>query len=874
MADRARGWWIAGWRRRIAWIGVVGIWLWAGATPALGQSALDRPANLTVRDSPLTDALRRLQRSADVALVYSPDLLPASRVSCACQDLTVGQALRHLLAGTDLSVTSSGSQIRIVPIRRVARTDGAAGVVVGHVTGPDGEPVVNAMVQLFGGQAVLSDGAGRFLLRGVPPGLHRIVVTSMGWRTEAKDTIRVAAGDTTRVTFSLVRDVIPLPEVLVAPGTFGLLEDVTPGTVRTLTREEIETRPQIGEDIFRAVSRLPGIASHDISTRLTIRGGSDREVLVRLDGLVLYEPYHLKDFEGVLGIVDLNALGGVEVIAGGFGPEFGDRLTGVFDMTSRTSLGAPTTALGMSISNLTAMSRGGFSGDRGSWLVSARRGFLDLVMSLAGEGDRFSPEYYDVFAKVRYQAAPRHVVSVHALHAGDVFDFSETPSEGPDTIDLASRWDSSYGWVTWDAAAGAVVSAHTTGWVGRVTRSRSGLVDDPNENPLFVQVSDDRVFSFGGVRSDLNVELTTDALLKVGAEAKRLRANYDYSGRAWVPFITAANTRGVRVDSTLVEMAPTGTEYAAYAALRARPRPGWTAEVGLRYDRASHTGDSDLSPRILTSLDVAPGTTLRASWGTYHQSHGIQELEVGDGETAFLPSERAEQMAVGLERKLGGGVALRVEAYRRVMADPHPDYVNAQQELQVFPEAAGDRIRIDPDRARSRGVEVLLERKTGPRWAWSASYVLAQAEDRVDGTWIPRRYDQRHTVGLFAAYRPHPSWNLSVNWQYHTGWPATTWSYEVQPLDDGWNYWTRTFGPVRGARLPAYHRLDVRVSRSLRIRDNTLDAFLDLFNVYDRLNLASFDYEGSYQQGRLTVLRRTGQELLPFLPTFGLRYEF
>jgi len=407
-----------------------------------------------------------------------------------------------------------------------------------------------------------------------------------------------------------------------------------------------------------------------------------------------------------------------------------------------------------------------------------------------------------------------------------------------------------------------------------VTRSRSGLVDDPNESPLFVQVKDDRAFGFGGVRTDVGVDLASDALLRVGVEAKSLRADYDYSGQAWVPFVTAANTRGVRLDSTLVEMAPTGAELAAYAALRVRPRPEWTAEVGLRYDRASHTGDSDLSPRFLTSLDIAPATTLRASWGTYHQIHGIHELEVGDGETAYLPSERAEQLAVGLERKLGGGVALRVEAYRRVVADPHPEYVNAQQELQVFPEAAGDRIRIDPDRARSRGIEVLLERKTGPRWAWSASYVLAQAEDRVDGVWIPRRYDQRHTVGLFAAYQPTPPWNVSVSWQYHTGWPATTWSWAVQPLDDGWNYWTRTFGPVRGTRLPAYHRLDVRVSRSFRIRGNQLDAFVDFFNVYDRLNLASYDYEGTYHQGQVTVLRRTGQELLPFLPTFGVRFEF
>jgi TonB dependent receptor-like, beta-barrel/TonB-dependent Receptor Plug Domain/Carboxypeptidase regulatory-like domain len=785
-----------------------------------------------------------------------------------------GRLARVGLAILALALSSAPTHGQSLP-ERSSNPAAGAGVVLGRLTGSTGEPVVNAMVHLSGSQGVLSDSAGSFVLRDVAAGLHAIVVTSLGWRTAATDTFRVRAGDTTFVTLSaMVREAIPLPEVLVAPGTFGLLEEVSPGTVRALTREEIETRPQLGEDIFRAVNRLPGVASHDISTRLTIRGGTDREVLMRLDGLELYEPYHLKDWEGALGIVDLNAVGGVEVITGGFGSEFGDRLTGVFDMTSRTAVGAPTTTLGVSISNLTALSTGGFDDDRGSWLLSARRGFMDLVMSLAGEGNRFSPEYHDIFAKVRYQVAPHHVVGIHALRAGDGLVFREAPLEGPDTVDLESGWESSYAWATWDATLGRAGSASTTGWVGRLTRSRSGLLGDADDSPLHVQVNDDRVFTFGGLRSDLSVELTPDALLKVGAEAKRLRANYNYLGQAWHPFVTAADTRAVRVDTTLVKMAPTGTEYAAYAALRARPLTGWTTEVGLRYDRASHTGDRGISPRFLTSLDVASGTTLRGSWGVYRQSQGIHELEVGDGGTTYLPSERAELIAVGLERRMGQRMALRVEAYRRAVTDPHPEYVNAQQELQVFPEAAGDRIRIGPARARSRGIEVVLERKAGARWAWSASYVLAQAEDEVNGRWIPRRYDQRHTLSVFASYLPRARWNLSVSWQYHTGWPATAWSYDVQPLADGGKLWTRLFGPIRGIRVPAYHRLDLRLSRSFKVRGNTLDAFVDLFNVYDHLNLASYDYLGSYDQGRLSVRRGTGQELLPFLPTFGVRYVF
>ena len=875
MCKRAQGHDRADWRRCAVCAGWLALTMAMGAAPVVAQSAMELRANLTVQDVPLAEALRRLQQSANVALVYSPDLLPPGvRVSCECQDLTVEQALARLLRGTDLAATSRGRQVRIVPIGREGTTDAGTGVVMGTVVGPDGVPVVNALVQVVGGPGALSDATGHFIVVGVPSGLRQIVVTCLGWRSETVDEVQVVAADTTRVRVNMIWEVIPLPEVLVSPGAFGLLEEVAPGTVRALTREEIETRPQIGEDIFRAVQRLPGVASDDISTRLNIRGGSDREVLVRLDGLELYEPYHLKDWDGVLGIVDLNAVGGVEVVVGGFGPEFGNKLTGVFDMTSRTSVGEPVTSVGVSISNLTFMSRGGFNEDRGSWLVSARRGFMDLVMSLVGEGNRFSPEYYDVFAKVRYQVAPHHVVSIHALRAGDTFLLRETPSEGPDTVDLSSDWKSDYGWATWDADVGASVSARTTGWVGRVTRSRAGFIDDPGETPLRVRVEDERVFTFGGLRSDLGVEITPDALLRVGGEVKQSGADFTYLGRAWRPFVTPEHTRGIRMDSTDVELAPTSTAASTYAALRLRPLPNWTAEAGLRYDYISHTDDKDVSPRLLTALEVTPGTTLRASWGRYRQPHGLQELEVGDGETTYRASESANQVALGFERRARGGLGLRVEAYRRTIGNPHPRYLNAEQELVVFPELAGDRVRIDPTRSRARGLEVLLEQRSGPRWTWAASYTLAQAEDEVGGAWVPRRFDQRHTVSLFTAYRPAPDWDVSVSWQYHTGWPATAWTYEVETLDDGWNHWTRIFGPMRGIRLPAYHRLDVRVSRRFQVRGNTLDAFVDLFNVYDRLNLGSFDYVGSYDRGTVTVWQHPGQELLPFLPTFGLRYEF
>jgi outer membrane receptor protein involved in Fe transport len=853
------------------------------------QSPLEGIAGISVEGAGVEQALRLLRQVAGVSLVYSPDLLPQNRaVDCPCERLTVGQALGHILEGTGLTFRASGRQIRIVPADS-PEPRALTGVISGQVTGSErGIPVVNAMIQLENGPGVISDETGSFTLRNVRPGTYRVAVTSIGWAPQILE-VEVVAGDTLRLSFVLDAKAIPLPQILVMPGTFSILEDVTPGAVQALTREEIQTMPQVGEDVFRSMKRLPGVAAHDISTKLHVRGGTDDEVLVRLDGIELYEPYHMKDWDGALGIVDLNALGGVKLAAGGFGVEYGDKLTGVFDMRSRTTVGDDKTTLGMSISNLTAMNRGGFDGDKGSWLVSARQGFMGIVIRLIGEDERLSPQYSDVFAKVSYQPDRKNLVSAHVLHAGDDFGLHEL--DEVERVDLDTGWKSSYAWLNWESSLSDRLSSTTVAWTGRLKRSRHGLVEDLGRPgmPERISVVDDRTFTFAGIRQELGIELTERALLKVGTEARRLRMDYDYSGTTWTPILDDERIPVLRVDSSGVDLEREGNQIAAYAAARIRPVEGLTMEVGVRYDRVTHTDDSDVAPRLAAALDLDSATTIRGSWGRYYQSHGIHELEVGDGEIEYYPSERSEQIALGVERRFPGGINARVEFYDRAISDQRPRFLNLEQELEIFPEAEGDRLRIDAGRGRARGMELLVERKSGRRWAWSASYVLSLAEDELpdlygadcsggqgcaNRLWVPRRFDQRHAVGLHASYSPDPRWAISWGWRYHSGWPVTEWSYDAERLQSGRTFWTRTFGPVRESRLPSYHRLDMRVTRDFTVRGNALHAFVDLFNLYDRTNLAGYYYGGTFENGRVTIERRDGQTLLPLLPTIGFRYEF
>jgi hypothetical protein len=90
----------------------------------------------------------------------------------------------------------------------------------------------------------------------------------------------------------------------------------------------------------------------------------------------------------------------------------------------------------------------------------------------------------------------------------------------------------------------------------------------------------------------------------------------------------------------------------------------------------------------------------------------------------------------------------------------------------------------------------------------------------------------------------------------------------------GYLYWERSFGPINGERLPAYHRFDFRVSRDFPIGRGRLSVYLDVFNLYDRENAKAYDY---YLEGlsatQVGVYRGT-HELIGVLPTIGARWEF
>jgi outer membrane cobalamin receptor len=757
-----------------------------------------------------------------------------------------------------------------------------AGLIHGHVRDADsGLPLPGAIIVVVDTTlGTIADEEGRYNLE-LSAGTWALEFSYIGYASSRPAPLTLTDDSSLALDVALHARAIPLREMTITPGRFAIMGDVT-GARQTLSEEEIQSIPQFGEDIFRAVTRLPGVSGSDFSARFNVRGGEQEEVLVRVDGVELFDPFHLKDIEGgALSIVDVALIEGVDLLTGGYPAEYGDRLSGVFDVKTRTpEPGGSHATLGLSMMNTRALIEG--ASESSSWLVSARRGYLDLVLSLMGEDEEIRPKYGDVFAKFTRQLDDRHQLQTSLLHSRDDFDLSEDDNDESNT-----GYYNTYAWLTLQSTMSASLVARTTLSGGRITHSRDGLAFFGDSPEVDFTVRDERDFDFFSLRQDWRLDRGDVHYLKLGYDVRRQDVSYDYVSEQRLYFRDSAGTVRSRLDTTDVTRGLQSTSVGMYAADRIRITDPVTAEVGLRYDTAGHTHDDLWSPRFNVVYQLASQSFLRAGWGRFYQTQGIDQLEVAEGEREFHKAELAEHTVLGLEHLFSNDIHLRLEAYRKDLSSLRPEYRNWRNDIEFFPELQDDRIRVALDGARSHGVEFYLKRDSGGPFTWWASYAMAQVDDDVStitahgsdfeiDEQVPSRFDQRHTLNVDVNYRRNHRWRLNLAWQYRTGWPYTDQFLRLGQAADGSDFYYTELGEPNGANAPAFHRLDMRLNRSFATSKGRVHAFLELTNVYNHGNVRGYEYNFDCSDAATPNChyRKSPDYWFKLLPSLGVTWDW
>lgn len=615
-----------------------------------------------------------------------------------------------------------------------------------------------------------------------------------------------------------------------------------------LTQEQVKNMPRLADETLRAVQRLPGTTTNGFSSIGSVRGGEPNETAIVLDGLRLYEPFHLKNFLSPVSLLDSRLIDSIEFYSGGFPVAYGDRMSAIVDAATVRPADPRYFEVGVNLFHAGALAALQFAGGRGHALASARRSNLGDLAQLS-ENDFGEPQYSDGFARVDYEFSKSTRAALEALVSSDTIVARQSAGRE----EARAKYRNIYTWATldheWSDARSTRVIASFTDLENR----RQGEVDDPGVRTA--RVRDERLFHVVGLRVE-NTLGTGSLEHGFGVEVRRLWGDYDYSNEVrTLPGFPFPGSPGFDTAHT-AEPSPQGYETSGYWDVRAELDEHWSLQGGVRIDTQTYDGSDDgeqWSPRVSVLYTVSPQTHLRASIGRFVQFQGINELQVEDGVDTFYPAQHANHAILSLDHAFAAGLDLRLEAFRKDYGRINPRFENLFDPLVLLPEAEFDRVRIAPDSARASGVELMLRLRPHGSWSGWLSYSWSRAEDRVNGEDVPRSWDQRHAVNLGIVWSKGP-WSATITNSFHTGWPTTV-------LENR-------------ARLSDYNSLDMRVTRTFALPRGALDVFVEVNNATSRANECCVHYEVRQNPDGSLSYSQDVDSWLPLVPSAGVLWRY
>ncbi|MCZ6747318.1 MAG: TonB-dependent receptor, partial [Acidobacteria bacterium] len=640
--------------------------------PAMGWAKADSASSYLGR--PLVDVLQEFQEKGLNLIFTSAVVRDDLLVNVEPSSHEMRAILAEILPPLGLKARPGPGETLLIVSLTAA---GDKGTITGRVlSAVRSLPAAGATVRLAGTDMQVEPREdGSFTLSHIPAGRYTLEVEAPGFLTASVPRVRVVAGKPVEILIHLRGCPSFVEEIIVTPGRHSIVQQEASGQ-RVIHDADALLVPAQGNDMSRVIQLLPGIAATDSTAALHVRGSDTQDVALVLDGLELYEPFHVEAYQSPFSFVDSTIVQRTEFLAGGFTADLGDRNGGVIRMTTAGLEHGFSSEIAVGTLNSRFSHSAPLSGTKGSWLVSARTWYPEAVWESIDFGEEdLDPRFSDLYFKVSVNVSPQTIISTHGLLAHDELDFTE-----PEQIEHVENSNTSgYLWVrglhTWsgDLFSDTVLSG------GRIHRSRRGVAE-PDD--IQVRVTDDRDVTFLGLRHDMSWQASDRQLLKFGFDMRRLLAEYDYSN-------IEEETGTPRSDLLL---RPGGNSFAVYIAYRAGLGHNFATEVGLRWDSQTYIGDSQISPRLNGIWRLGERSELRLGLGDSYQSQRINELQVEDGVTDFVPAELSRQVDLTFQHGFQGGLSFRADIYYRRLTDVQPHYENNLDKLELFPEAEPDRV--------------------------------------------------------------------------------------------------------------------------------------------------------------------------------------
>lgn len=739
----------------------------------------------------------------------------------------------------------------------------------------NGEPLMFANVFLKGTTlGATTDINGYFSITRIPDGTYTIMVTSIGYDTISEN-VTLKGSQILNKKFSIEETSIQLAAVSISADKIEAKTE-TKTSVVYITPKTITKIPTVGgqADLAQYLQVIPGVVfTGDQGGQLYIRGGSPIQNKVLLDGMIVYNPFHSI---GLFSVFDTDIIRNAEVYTGGFGAEYGGRVSSIMDITTRDGNKKRISGkIGGSTFGAKVMVEGPLKKAKNdndmtvSFLVSAKNSYLEqtsqTIYKSILNNEILPYNFQDIYGKVSLNAPNGSKINFFGFNFNDQVNNYKAISD--------------FSWVSYGGGANFVLIPGKSPVLieGNVAYSKYDAKLSEANNP-------GRSSSIDGFNAGFTFSYFLGKnTLKYGIELLGFKTVFDYT-----------KSNGINLNQT-----ENTTELGAFIKYK------WQLgklilEPSMRIQWYASLAEISPEPRLAVKYNVCEWFRLKAAAGMYSQNliaansdRDVVNLFYGflsgqdnipkkfNGKDVTTKLQKANHYIVGTEFDVYDNVTLNIEGYFKDFKQLTNMNRNQVYSESNHPANASEIEWRDfmIENGKAYGVDFSVKYEF-MRWYVWAAYSLAWVNKNYENAArelinYRTHYDRRHNINIMLTYTggARKQWEFSGRWNVGSGFPFTQVSgfYEHYQFDDmGMSIIENDgdlgiiYGELNKGQLPWYHRLDLDVKRKFWFGEHTvLEADFSVTNVYNRDNIFYVDIvtsENIYQ--------------LPLMPSLGLTLTF
>ncbi len=632
--------------------------------------------------------------------------------------------------------------------------------------------------------------------------------------------------------------------------------------------DNLTSAPQLfGEnDIMRSIQLLPGVKSEsDASSSFQVRGGTSAQNQVLFDNAPVYNVGHMA---GLFSAFNDDALASATLYKGLLPAQYGGASSAVLDITGRTGSKSGWHG-GATIGLLSA--KGTFEGpiikDKLSFLVTARRTYMDMFLKLSNDFKNNTLYFYDVNAKLDWTLNDRNQLFLTFFTGYDKTAIDKM-------VDI--RWGNMTTSLKWLHHFNGDSNSQTTLFYSNYTTDNG--VDFVGFNLWYKghirQGSLRQDFNLALGRHQLKAGFQTSLFSVKSAEWQIVSKYEKEERRAWENAVWLNDTfefseqltasLGLRLStfsplggSLYYDIAPDGTI-------------DWYYNYGKNEIVKTHV---TLEPRASISYQPTHETSIKLGYA--RTSQNLHALRNQSTTTPFdryaissniIKPEIADQVSAGFYLMTPDqNYDFSAEAYYR-KTDNVIDYRDGK--------SFGSEIELErlvlPGEGKSYGVELCARKNMGKLTGWLA-YTLAWSKTRIEGinggNWYDANNDRRHDINIVAMYRLSDRWTFNAAWVFNSGQAFTAPSAKYQMIDN----WIYYYSERNGYRAPDYHRLDISAVWTKKRSWCTQQWVFGIYNLYNRYNPYLINFEDSENGARTRAVQYS---LFGIVPSVAFNIKF